>query len=97
MTTWPSARRPQPAPAQPADPTGQLGAGEDANGVGVVVFATGDGVVVDLGGPGAGEAGVADQVADVSDSACGQPGQPRAALVPARHDGGRHAARRTVD
>jgi hypothetical protein len=40
-----------------------FGAGEDARGVGVV-FAAGDSVVVEPGGPGAGRAGVAGEVAD---------------------------------
>jgi hypothetical protein len=41
----------------------QPGAGEDAGGVGVVL-AAGDGVVVELGGPGAGVAGAGGEVAD---------------------------------
>ena len=49
------------APAVPDDV--QPGAGEDADGVGVV-FAAGDGVAVEPGCPGAGAAGVAGEVAD---------------------------------
>src|SRR5580704_16561766 len=41
----------------------QPGAGEDADGVGVVV-AAGAGAVVEVGGPGAGAAGVAGEVGD---------------------------------
>src|SRR5450755_2191253 len=41
----------------------QPGAGEDAGGVGVVL-AAGDGLVVELSGPGAGVAGVGGEVAD---------------------------------
>src|SRR5580704_5298846 len=48
-------------PAVPDDV--QPGAGEDADGVRVVV-AAGDGLVVELGGPGAGAAGVAGEVGD---------------------------------
>ena len=48
-------------PAVPDDV--QPGTGKDAGGVGVV-FAAGDGIVVQPGGPGAGVAGVAGEVAD---------------------------------
>ena len=48
-------------PAVPDDE--QPGAGEDADGVGVVV-AAGAGAVVEVGGPGAGAAGVAGEVGD---------------------------------
>jgi hypothetical protein len=48
-------------PAVPDDI--QPGAGENAHGVGVV-FAADDGVVVELGGPGAGASGVAGEVPD---------------------------------
>src|SRR6266404_451875 len=48
-------------PAVPDDV--EPGAGEDADGVRVVV-AAGDGLVVELGGPGAGAAGVAGEVGD---------------------------------
>jgi hypothetical protein len=48
-------------PAVPDDE--QPGAGEDADGVGVVV-AAGPGAVVEIGGPGAGAAGVAGEVGD---------------------------------
>jgi hypothetical protein len=48
-------------PAVPDDV--EPGAGEDADGVGAG-FAAGDGVVVEPGGPGAGAAGVAGEVAD---------------------------------
>ncbi len=47
-------------PASPDDV--RPGAGEDADGVGVVA-ATGDGLAVEVGGPGAGRAGVAGEVA----------------------------------
>src|ERR1700685_362114 len=49
------------------------GAGEDADGVGVVA-AAGDGLVVEAGGPGAGAAGVPGEVAEGgAELLCGSP------------------------
>jgi hypothetical protein len=51
------------------------GAGEDADGVGVVV-AAGDGLLVEVGGPGAGVAGVAGEVAQgVAELLVGSPSE----------------------
>jgi hypothetical protein len=70
------------------------GAGEDAGGVGVI-FAAGGGVFVELGGPGAGAAGVGGEVADgvaqlpgggpaVADG-CDLAGLAGEGVTPARH------------